>query len=462
MRQNIMTLIALTMLAFLQAASTQAATTDAGVIGNYTDILCMDKTETYVEMEVLNIREANLDGNAIYAYQLFSVNDNGEETLVDTFFENTPSVNLIFTPSNYTNISLPATFHLKRIVSTDSQNWLTSSGQGTFTVALNEYTEQEETHCINDLPVTGTYTYYDGRIETYVFRTDTLEHVFVDRTELGCIHEHTIRCIMADVPQVEVDSLGNVCQTDNQMQITYHITKGTPTNCRITFDEIAHNAGFTDTDVQLGDDNTITLDMPTASRLEYGISFSFYDKNSTNGCESDTYTQHFSLNLGGFVQEKWDDVLLVDNNDKNCSPDCDSDLRFSAYQWYKNGKPLEGETGQVYYEEGGLNGKYFVIMTDTAGNQYRSCEIVRRPVIENNAPLAPLRIAPVPAQTLETVNISAAEGKITIADMTGRTLQTFVTNGSELQITAPRYTGIYIVTFVGTDGTKQAQKLIVR
>ena len=462
MRQNIMSLIIVSLLMLVSARAT-AASQDAGMIGNFTDILCMDKTDTYVEMEVQNIREASLDGTAIYAYQLLKVDENGHETLVETFQENASSATLIFIPGNYTGIDLPAVFHLKRIVSTDEQNWLTSSGQCTFTVAKNEYTMSEETYCKNDLPVTGVYTYYDGRTETYIFRSDSLEKVFVDRTELGCIHEHTIRCIVADVPQVEVDSLGNVCQTDDKMQITYHIIKGAPTNCKVEFDEVAHEAGFADTDVELTEENIITLDMPTLVRKEYGISLSFYDKNSTNGCQSDTYTQQFSLNLGGFIQEKWDDVLFVDNNDKNCNPDCESDMRFKAFQWYKNGLPIDGETGQVYYEEGGLNGRYYVVMTDTAGNNYRSCEVVRRPVIESSSKVAPLHIAPVPAQTQEMITIDAAgEGRVMITDLAGRTLLAKETDGKEVITTAPSKAGVYVVSFIGADGSKQAQKLIVR
>ena len=463
MRHNIFALSSIILLFALVAPVSDTSAQDAGTVGNYNEILCMDKTETSKEMVLESLFPANLGATPEYAFLLMTADDNGNMYVVDTIKNDNENLTFLYSPSDYPDIKLPATFHIRRIATIDSQNWYESNGEAVFVVARNEYTSEQQSHCINDLPITGTYTYHDGRIETYVFRPDTLERVFYDVTELGCPHEHTIRCVPLDVPQAEVDSLGNVCQTDNKMQITYHIIKGAPTNCRITFDEAAHEAGFTDTDVELGDDNTITIDMPSIIRMEYGISLSFYDINSTNGCESDVYSQHFYPNLGGFLQEKWDDVLLVDNNDKNCNPDCDSDLKFASYQWYKNGKALEGETGQVYYEEGGLNGRYYVVMTDTAGNKYRSCEVVRRPIIDNNTAIAPLRISPVPAESQENIIVNTAgKGKITVTDMAGRTILAVDTDGSQFQMSAPKQTGVYIVSFVGTDRTRQAQRLIVR
>ena len=465
MRNNVQRLsIALLMCGMfvLHASADAVATPNAGVIGNYTDILCMDKTDTHVEMTVENIISADLGVNQQYAYLLSAVNEDGTESTVDTLEYNTESLSFLFSPSDYPTLPVPSTFHLYRIASPDGQTWLQSNGMCTFTVAKNEYTDSEVTHCINDLPVSGTYTYYDGRVETYIFRADTLERMFVDRTELGCVHEHTIRCVLTDVPQVEVDTLGNVCQTDDKMQITYRIISGAPNSCHVIFDETAKNAGFTDTDVELTDDNTITLSLPTSQMLQYDISLQFYDKNSTNGCESNVYSQKFTLNLSGFLQEKWDDVLFVDNNDKNCNPDCESDLRFKAYQWYKNDRLLEGETDQVYYEEGGLNGRYYVVMTDTAGNEYRSCEVERRPVIQSQQ-IAPLRIAPVPAYTGQTLSVSSAEaGTVRVTNMTGRTLLTTTKQADDTTIKAPAEAGVYIVSLSSVTGRKESIKLIVK
>ena len=46
------------------------------------------------------------------------------------------------------------------------------------------------------------------------------------------------------------------------------------------------------------------------------------------------------------MYSKWEDVLFIDNHD----------LQYIAYQWFKNGALLEGETQQRYYNPNGLKG----------------------------------------------------------------------------------------------------------
>ena len=79
----------------------------------------------------------------------------------------------------------------------------------------------------------------------------------------------------------------------------------------------------------------------------------------------------FTLLTDGFVHQKWNDVLFVDNNPTNGAPA--ADMRFTTFQWYKDGVAVNGATEQSYYEPEGLNGAYQVLMTGTDGVLYRSC-----------------------------------------------------------------------------------------
>ena len=63
------------------------------------------------------------------------------------------------------------------------------------------------------------------------------------------------------------------------------------------------------------------------------------------------------------------DVLFVDNSGLHT----EEGLTFTAYQWYKDGRLLEGETEQFYYEYLGLDGYYQVEMTTADGTVYHSC-----------------------------------------------------------------------------------------
>ena len=81
--------------------------------------------------------------------------------------------------------------------------------------------------------------------------------------------------------------------------------------------------------------------------------------------ESDVVVYHYYVkNDGGSsepvevtIYKKWNDVLICDN----------SANEFVAYQWYKNGMPIDGETNQYYSEAEGLNGSYYVMAQRTDG-----------------------------------------------------------------------------------------------
>jgi hypothetical protein len=47
---------------------------------------------------------------------------------------------------------------------------------------------------------------------------------------------------------------------------------------------------------------------------------------------------------------------------------------YIGYQWYKDGKIINGATNQFYQEIGGLNGCYSVELRLKAGGRMRSCE----------------------------------------------------------------------------------------
>jgi len=62
--------------------------------------------------------------------------------------------------------------------------------------------------------------------------------------------------------------------------------------------------------------------------------------------------------------EKWHDVILVNNFNEE----------YIGYQWYRDGKIINGATNQFYQEIGGLNGCYSVELQLAAGGRMRSCE----------------------------------------------------------------------------------------
>ena len=123
----------------------------------------------------------------------------------------------------------------------------------------------------------------------------------------------------------------------------------------------------------------IEIALPSGTPVgSHSMTFTFYAAiSSSEDCKrSEPQTITFAINLDGFVHRKGNDVVFVDNSGKSQ----EEELTFTAYQWYKNGEAIEGETGQYYYEYLGLNGYYQVVMTGTDGQIYHSCIYEMRPL----------------------------------------------------------------------------------
>jgi hypothetical protein len=71
-----------------------------------------------------------------------------------------------------------------------------------------------------------------------------------------------------------------------------------------------------------------------------------------------------TVGAGDMLLEKWTDIIFVDNYAQ----------LYTAYQWYKDGKILDGATKQFYHEPGGLKGCYYVVLTLASGGTITSCE----------------------------------------------------------------------------------------
>ena len=50
------------------------------------------------------------------------------------------------------------------------------------------------------------------------------------------------------------------------------------------------------------------------------------------------------------------------------------DIVADSYQWYRDGEPIEGATGQYYQEEGGLKGNYYVVINGGKSYYDTSCD----------------------------------------------------------------------------------------
>jgi hypothetical protein len=118
-----------------------------------------------------------------------------------------------------------------------------------------------------------------------------------------------------------------------------------------------------------------------------------------------------SLNLATIIPY-WDDVLAV-----NVNTETNGGYTFSAYQWYKDGNPVLGETGAYWYNNGKPfpSGSYSVEVTTAEGNVFTSCPLT----IDDQQPsqkevTKSINIYPNPVKTHITVETPQESGRTPI------------------------------------------------
>lgn len=313
-----------------------------------------------------------------YRWDIYSGEDN--PTLVGTIDQNAVSLDATIKLNDF-HLSVPATIQVKRSVqSTEcTGEWKTSENVAIWRIGRDETKSKTVTICESELPYHGTYTYLDGHTSQYTLTQDGESVVMHDQTAQGCALDVTIKCKTSKAPTVEVSPIMSVCQTASTLKIDFTILQGTPDRYDLIFSEEAEAQGFvSQTNKAIPSSGTIEVPIPAGLKLgNYQFSILFYVSSATTeGCRGVAQTIPFSFDMAGYVHRKGNDVVFVDNSGNNE----ESGLTFVTYQWYRNGEPIEGGTGQYYYEDNGLDGFYYVVMTVSDGTVYHSCEYEMRPM----------------------------------------------------------------------------------
>jgi len=157
------------------------------------------------------------------------------------------------------------------------------------------------------------------------------------------------------------------CEGDN-LDLSYAIKTGTPTQYKITFDDTAQNAGLKNIPyTDLPSDNILDiLSLPIPAKTADGTFSGTLKMNNELNVESPDYPFTFTINVSSnYIRTKFNMLVMFDN----------SGNRFSGYQWYKNNIEVDGATKQFYVDPDGLTGSYSVKLTTTNGSTLYSCPI---------------------------------------------------------------------------------------
>ncbi|MDR2824405.1 MAG: hypothetical protein LBB41_04310 [Prevotellaceae bacterium] len=324
---------------------------------------------------------------------------------------------------------------------------------------------------VTDLP-NGCYYTINGVLNAPTTNLSAGTYIIIAYDdEMGCQSMPQTIEIFSECLSVQVDyGIPDVCADSAEIKIPFTVTSGLTQEYSLIFDYKAKAAGFEDVlnfpiTVSKNVLSYIDLKMPdTIIPGNYQVTVKFIDYGCS-GEEEEIGTLDivkFSiLYPSSIVQQKWNDVLAVFNQDYN------GGYSFSGFQWYENGVELTGETGSYYYLGG--NGAVF---NDTL-NYY---QIALRRVGETEYIIScPIRtihhdefavsLRPTIVSFNQPVTILFGTRRLTIKiwDTMGNMRNTAALRGGNAQMLMPPQAGVYLVEMMDEDsGQRVMERVIVQ
>lgn len=348
-------------------------TITAGQIESKTiDKTCISSEEKEIKVEIASLRPATTErGKISYIWYMVV---NGYTSIVSR-----DSESLSFTLS-LDGLSKETEFMFYRTAYNSScgSAEVRADGETKMVVSFAEAIDKEIIICESQF-VNGKYTYaYPSSEKPHkqvVFDLNDLQpQRFTDDSETStCPSVVTLTPVVIPVPEIQTENNVVICQDrgDGTLTLYFQMVKGSADmydiklseSLRPYFDNQTYISGIMPR-VKEGEIGEITLYCKHISYhggekdlyLQVGLSSK---EEGLSPCLSAASKIKLTVTQGGYIENKYDKVLFIDNNPKK-----ETDPKFTAYQWYKNGFIIEGATGQYYHEGGAtLVGSYFADLT---------------------------------------------------------------------------------------------------
>ena len=174
------------------------------------------------------------------------------------------------------------------------------------------------------------------------------------KNKYGCDSVANLDIVVYETLALDMETNIRACHDDEYIVIPYDLHSGRLE--KYSFEILGSNVVVDSTNLSIEDD-AFLIKMP-ADLLpnKYEGIVKFGEESCGKTQETLTLDLQYSKNV---LTQRWGDVLAVKNKDYN------GGYEFSAFQWYKNGTPIDGATSSVYYVQGGLdlNAEYSVLLT---------------------------------------------------------------------------------------------------
>jgi hypothetical protein len=251
------------------------------------------------------------------------------------------------------------------VYSKQSVNGCDSTVTLNLTVEPSNHTKSEIDICADKLP----YTYH-GALKDTVFNASAVNGTYIFRSLCS-----TDTLDLTIAPQISTGAPvfeQNICADAGSFTIT--IPPSSSPNSVSPSDYTIEFAGNTQSGV-IGSGGIITVALPSGIYpAQYSCKITL---SSGAGCNELVFDKTFDVYYPtSIMEQKWDDVIALLNSYFN------GGYEFAAYQWYKNGGLMPGETrSYIYVGEGNslvVGDLYWVDITRADGSNMRSCPFEAR------------------------------------------------------------------------------------
>ncbi len=208
--------------------------------------------------------------------------------------------------------------------------------------------------------------------------------------------------------------------------------------------------GLYDTIVSMPADGYVSIPYSTSTSVRagvYSIRVQGYFHQKLMFEEMATFSVLYPSSI---MEKRWDDVICILTSGYNGGYD------FTAFQWYKDGSPLAGETGYYLNQMLEQGAEYSALLTEVNGTQLMTCPLVIGGA-RLNVSVEPTLVAkqqPVRCQ----VSMMA---KVWVYDVMGKVLVCNTLQQGETYIQMPQRSGIYLLKVVLQTGEEKNFRVLV-
>jgi hypothetical protein len=250
--------------------------------------------------------------------------------------------------------------------------------------------------------------------------------------------------------QATTESFSPICSDETDFLIPYIVNAGELGSVSVKYSEKAKKSGFEDNDNLEFDGQSIVLPLPDKLRPDkYEAQLTLHGVSYCGGTQ--TIDIPFMINYASadVMAQKWDNVIALYNSKYN------GGYKFTAQQWYKNGQPIEGETGTyLHLNDATLSPDdvYSVLLTRDDGVQLFTCDFT---------PTLSARPVPTlyrPRDLIQIVEDEATE--VTLVRLNGWVEKHMILSVEEA-LYAPEEPGVYILN-IQTPSEVIKRKIVVR